>query len=75
MLSNSLANFLGVMLSHDLRISDLDYADDIAMLGGSFDDIQAVINQMEIFAPKIRMKINIIKTKLLALNSPQTIHN
>lgn len=75
MLSNSLANFLGVMLSHDLCISDLDYADDIAMLGGSFDDIQAVINQMEIFAPKIRMKINIIKAKLLALNSPQTIHN
>lgn len=40
MLSNSLANFLGVTLSHDLRISDLDYADDIAMLGESFDDIK-----------------------------------
>lgn len=73
--SNSLANFSGVTVSHDLCIPDLYYADNIAILGESFDDIQTVINQMQIFASKIGIRSTRQRQNYEWLDSPQTIHN
>ncbi|CAI9729398.1 Hypothetical predicted protein [Octopus vulgaris] len=46
-------------------IIDLDYADDIAILGETFADVQLAINEPQRVASMIGMKVNASKTKIL----------
>lgn len=48
-----------------MQISDLDYADYIAILGESFTDFRLTIDEMQVNAWKISMKINTQMSKLL----------
>lgn len=54
-----------VTVGQGFVLEDLDYADDIAILGENFADIQLAINEMQRFASQLVMKINAGKTKLL----------
>jgi len=47
-------------------LSDLEYADDSAILGENHGDVQAAVNRIHEMASKIGMRINAAKTTILA---------
>ena len=46
-------------------LTDLDYADDIALLSSSFEDAQNLLTRVEEEALKVGLKINIDKTEYM----------
>ncbi|CAI9722980.1 Hypothetical predicted protein [Octopus vulgaris] len=63
--TNALRAFPGITLGHKFSVKDLDYADDIAILGETFTDFQFAINELQRIASQIDMKVNASKTKIL----------
>lgn len=53
----------------DKYITDLDFADDIAVLSSSFENLQILINNIESEALKVGLKINREKTEYIVLGS------
>lgn len=49
-------------------LEDLDYADDIALLSNSHDDIQRSIDILNVTPSQVGFKINIGKTKIMRIN-------
>jgi subtilase family serine protease len=49
----------------DFYLTDLDYADDIALLSSSFKDAQNLLTRVEEEALKVGIKINIDKTEYI----------
>lgn len=54
--SHALESFPGVTVGQGFVLEDLDYADDIAILGGNFADIQLAIDEMQCFASQLGRK-------------------
>ncbi|XP_029655173.1 uncharacterized protein LOC115228842, partial [Octopus sinensis] len=63
--TNALRAFPGITVGHNFSVKDLDYADDIAILGETFTDFQFAINELQRIASQIDMKVNASKTKIL----------
>ncbi|CAI9715828.1 Hypothetical predicted protein [Octopus vulgaris] len=63
--TNALREFSGITVGHNFFVKDLDYADDIAILGETFADVQFAINELQRVASQIGMKVNAPKTKIL----------
>lgn len=56
----------GVMISDDLRLTHLGYADDLVYIGESEADIQQFTNNLNKCALKLGLKISAKKTKLIS---------
>ena len=56
----------GVELAPGRWLTDLDYADDIALLASSFDGLQSVVSRLNEIAMSVGMSINSGKTKLFS---------
>ncbi|CAE1318542.1 unnamed protein product [Acanthosepion pharaonis] len=61
----ALVGLAGVRVGHDCSITDLDYADDVAILSESYAEVQ--FSRM---AKMVGMNINSSKTKILSANYP-----
>lgn len=70
-MEQALPGYLGVVVGRNFHLTDLDYADDIAVLGESYRDIQTVLNRIQEKAAAIGMRINASKTKILSAGIPQ----
>lgn len=62
-MKNALDSTDGVLISHGKRISDLDYADDVALLASSEAEMQSMLTKMNTAALAIGLKISCPKTK------------
>ena len=60
---HSLIDYLGVQLSPDVFVADLEFADDIVILGDSPSVLQPILNRVVHFAKIMGLEINSIKTK------------
>lgn len=49
------------------RLSDLDFADDIVLLHGSYEGMQAMTQSLEVVAGKVGLVINTTKTKIMTV--------
>ncbi|CAI9717498.1 Hypothetical predicted protein [Octopus vulgaris] len=67
--TNALREFPGITVGHNFSVKDLDYADDIAILGETFADVQFAINELQRVVSQIGMKVNASKTKILTAES------
>ncbi len=56
----------GVELAPGRRLTDLDYADDIALLAPSFGGLQSVVSRVNEIAMSVGMSVNTGKTKLFS---------
>ncbi len=65
-LRNAMAGVTGVKVSTTLTLMDLAYADDIAILGDSYEAVQEVLNGVHRFAYAVGLRINATKTKVLS---------
>lgn len=70
-MEQALPGYPGVVVGRNFHLTDLDYADDIAVLGESYKDIQMVLNRIQEKAAAIGMRINASKTKILSAGIPQ----
>ena len=66
----SLADYQGVQVSTDFWLSDLDYADDVVVLGESVEHLQTALDRISSFAACVGLQINAAKTKVLGCNLP-----
>ena len=64
-LAKALRGCNGVLVSNDLSITDLGYADDLAYLGESESDIQKFLDNLHTYGSMIGLQISIKKTKLM----------
>ena len=55
----------GIKLSEDLTIALLLYADDLAVIAESEEDLQEMLNILENWCKKWRMRVNVRKTKIV----------
>jgi hypothetical protein len=69
-LRKSMTHNLGVRLSESETITDLDYADDIAMLAESNMCMQTLMDQLNEAAAEVGLQISATKTKLTHRNCP-----
>jgi len=49
----------GVEISPNLRLTDLDYADDIALIAENHAELQLVLDRVKSLAAQVGMKINV----------------
>ncbi len=56
----------GVQVSTTLALTDLAYADDIAILGDSFEAVREMVNGVHRFANAVGLRIKAAKTKVLS---------
>nr|VZH95009.1 unnamed protein product [Spirometra erinaceieuropaei] len=56
----------GVELAPGHRLTDLDYADDIALLASSFGDLQSMVSRVNEVAKSVGLSINAGKTKVFS---------
>ncbi len=56
----------GVQVSSTVSITDLAYADGIALLGDSFEAVQDALEGVERYAAAVGLRINATKTKVLS---------
>jgi hypothetical protein len=56
----------GVKLSPGHNITDLDYADDIAVFSESYHEMQNILNNIDTISRSVRLKINDSKTKIFS---------
>ena len=54
----------GCWLSPECKMTDLDYADDIVILGDTPSNLQPMLDKISLFSMKVNLKINVSKTKL-----------
>ena len=59
----------GIQWSLMNQLDDLDFADDIALLSHSSEQMQTKTNRLNSFSQSTGLKINIKKTKLLKINT------
>ena len=59
----------GVQIRH-LRLTDLVYADDICLVAGSPEHLQALIDALAVYCATLHMDINVAKTKVMAVSKP-----
>lgn len=64
-LSSALREHRGVAVGENDYITDLDYADDVALLAESERDLQAALDRIHMVAEGVGLKINPKKTKCL----------
>ena len=69
-LGHALEGFPGVQLSRSVVVKDLDYADDIAIFGASYLEVQSVIDQIAQVSALVGLKINSTKTKVMSAGIP-----
>ena len=62
-MKQAVADFPGVQLDEQTRITDLEYADDVVVLGDNMIDIQQLLDRIYNSSSKIGMEINVGKTK------------
>jgi len=55
----------GVEISTNLRLTDLDYGDDIALLAENHAEIQLILNRVKSVETSVGMKINAAKTEVM----------
>ncbi|CAI9729465.1 Hypothetical predicted protein [Octopus vulgaris] len=53
------AEFPGIIVGHNFSVKDLDYADDIAILGETFADVQFAINELQRVASQIERTLQL----------------
>ena len=56
---------LGVKLSDELTIASLLYADDLAIMAESEENLQCMLNVLENWCKRWRMRVNVNKTKII----------
>ncbi len=56
----------GFQVSTTLALTDLTYADDIAILGDSYKAVQEMVNGVHRFANAVGLRINAANTKVLS---------
>ena len=65
-LERALPPYRGVQLSDDLWIADLEYADDVVLLGAEPASLQPVLERIARYAADLGLSINPSKTKLMS---------
>ncbi|BHF84571.1 hypothetical protein SprV_0902772200 [Sparganum proliferum] len=65
-LGRALRDSDGVEIAPGHRLTDLDYADDIALLASSFGDLQSMVSRVNEVAKSVGLSINAGKTKVFA---------
>ena len=60
----------GVQMGSHFRIADLEYADDVVLLGENFHDVQQMLDLVDRFASQIGLEINVAKTKYFSSGIP-----
>jgi hypothetical protein len=65
-LEKSLTGFSGVRVSPHEAITDLDYADDIAILAENSTEMQCVLERIDKIARSVGLKINAAKSKVFS---------
>ncbi|BHF65507.1 E3 ubiquitin-protein ligase huwe1 [Sparganum proliferum] len=65
-LERALRDSDGVGFAPGHRLTDLDYADDIALLAPSFDDLQSMVSRVNEVAKSVGLSINAGKTKVFS---------
>jgi hypothetical protein len=65
-LEKSLDGSEGVNISPQQRITDLDYADDIAILTNTYTEMQDVLNRIDNVSRSVGLRINASKTKIFS---------
>nr|VZI42305.1 unnamed protein product [Spirometra erinaceieuropaei] len=65
-LGRALRDSDGVEYAPGHRLTDLDYADDIALLASSFGDLQSMVSRVNEVANSVGMSINAGKTKVFS---------
>nr|VZI09395.1 unnamed protein product [Spirometra erinaceieuropaei] len=60
----------GVEFAPGSRLTDLDYADDIALLASSFGDLQSTVSRVNEVAKSVGLSINAAKTKVFSFCIP-----
>ena len=59
---------IGISWTRDARLCDLDFADDIALIAESSEDLQQLTDKLEENAAKVGLRINAGKTKSMQIN-------
>lgn len=67
-LENSVVGLAGVRVGHNCSITDLDYANDVAILSKSYAEVQHALDNVSRMAKMVGMKINASKRKILSAN-------
>jgi hypothetical protein len=62
----ALADFDGVSISPHYKVTDLDYADDIAVFSESFTELQQIIDKIDAVSRSVGLCINASKTKIFS---------
>ncbi|BHF71520.1 hypothetical protein SprV_0401457800 [Sparganum proliferum] len=65
-LGRALRDSDGVEIAPGHRLTDLDYADDIALLASSFGDLQSMVSRVNEVAKSVGLSINAGKTKVFS---------
>ena len=65
----ALADYRGVQLSPDLYVTDLEFADDIVVLGDTALALQPVLSRIDHFAKALGLEINTSKTKIFSTSN------
>jgi hypothetical protein len=68
-MEHSLRGYRGVQLSPATWITDLDYADDVVILGSNLTDLQLVLDRITQYGSQVGLEINAGKTKFFTTNS------
>ena len=62
-MKQAVTEFPGVQINNHFRITDLEYADDVVILGDNFHEVQQMLELVNRFASQIGLQINVAKTK------------
>ena len=60
---NALRDYQGVQVTNDFWVSDLEYADDVVLLGTNFESLSSVLERITVYAAQLGLHINTAKTK------------
>ena len=72
-LGKALEDHPGVQVNHTTDISDLDYADDVAMLAYDEEEMQRMLERVSSVVQSIGLVISIPKTKVLTSPQPYLV--
>ena len=67
-MSHALQEYRGVQVDQCTWISDLEYADDVVILGTDFDNLKVVLERISEVAAKVGLRVNTSKTKAFSTN-------
>ena len=68
-MSHALEDYAGVQVDATTWISDLEYADDVVVLGDDYGDLQVVLQRITHFAAMVGLTVNTTKTKAFSANA------